>query len=293
MPFADLGLLGTGLIGTSIGLAARKAGMRAAGYDACFRNAQEALAAGGLDAIAVREEELAEADVLVLATPLDATLRALERMAGKPPRSRLVIDVASLQLPVLRAGGGLPAFVPTHPIAGSERSGPEAARPDLFAGKAWIYEPAADRDSVERARSFIAALGARPIPLDSAEHDRIVALTSHLPQLAAVALGALLGPALAEPAVGMLCGTGIRGAIRLGASPWTMWRPILACNAPAAARHARELAAALQEFAQVLEAENSDALAPYFTTAARAVAALGNDELRARVPISEADAGKG
>ncbi len=288
MPSAKLGLLGTGLIGASIGLRARANGMHVTGYDARPAHAAAALAGGALDAVAGAPGELAASDVLVVATPLDATLATLAGMALEPPAAGLIVDVASLKAPVARAGAALPNFVPTHPIAGSERSGPQAARADLFAGKAWTYEPAAPAAAVERARTFIGSLGADPIPVDSAEHDRIVALTSNLPQLAAVALGVLLRARLGEPVVAELCGTGIRGAIRLGASPWSMWRPILEANRVPVALELRALSAILSEFAGTLEAERTEELSAAFAAAAAAVAALlGNNQGPARVHICE------
>ncbi len=290
MPPANLGLLGTGLIGASIGLRAREAGMRVTGYDSRSENAERALASGALDAIAAGPDELAALDVLVLATPLEVTLSTLASMVRQPPAAGLIIDVASLKAPVVRAAAGLPRFVATHPIAGSERSGPQAARAGLFAGKAWTYEPSAAPQAVERARAFIETLGARPVPVDSDEHDRIVALTSDLPQLAAVALGALLGSRLAEPAVAELCGTGIRGAIRLGASPWSMWRSILAANGASVAREVRALSAMLSAFAEALEAGKPDELASPFSAAGATVALLlGNNEGPGHVPTCEYD----
>ncbi|MGP6157682.1 MAG: prephenate dehydrogenase [Vulcanimicrobiaceae bacterium] len=285
-----VGVVGTGLIGASVALSARATGMRVTGYDAEAERARRALARGALDAVASGLDELAEADVLVLAVPLEVTLATLASLVLDPPAAELIVDVASLKAPVRLAGAGLPNFVPTHPIAGSERSGPDAARADLFRGKAWTYEPAAAPQAVERARAFIAALGARPVPVDSYEHDRIVALTSDLPQLVAVALGALLAPRLAEPVVGELCGSGMRGAIRLGASPWSMWHSILRANGAPVAQEVRALSALLGEFAEALEAGEPDQLAPRFSVAAATVALLlGNNEGTQHVHICEED----
>jgi len=282
-------VIGAGLIGASIGLRARECGMRVAGYDAVPENGRKALEAGALDLLAEDLRSVGEAEVLVLATPLDATLALLERLVREPPRAALVLDVASLKEPVARAGAALANFVPTHPIAGSERSGPEAARADLFAGKVWTYDPAASAEALERLAAFVTAMGALAVPVASDEHDRIVALTSDLPQVVAVALGALLRERIdGEPAVAALCGTGIRGAIRLGASPWTMWRPILTSNAAPAAREVRRLCALLSEVAGALEAGRPQELEPHFAAAAAAFAQLdgdgGNVEAARHVP---------
>jgi|GEM_PF-2259396 len=202
LPSETIGILGTGLIGSSIGLRSRARGDRVLGWDRAPDSAAQALARGALDAVAADETALvAEADVIVLATPLAATLASLERLASRPPRASLIIDVASVKGPVHSAGARIEAFVATHPIAGSERSGPVAARADLFEGHAWTYDPDATPSATERARTFIAAMGSRPVPIPSALHDRIAALTSHLPQLLAVALAGRLAARLEQDGV--------------------------------------------------------------------------------------------
>ncbi len=269
-----LGIVGTGLIGTSIGLRARGAGARTIGFDAQPGQAERALARGALDHVAAAVAECFEADVLVLATPFEATLELIEALVRNPPPARLVLDVCSVKTPLALAGRSLAAFVPSHPMAGSERSGPEAARADLFEGCVWTYAPAAAPEPVRAAREFIAAMGARPLALDPAEHDRIVALTSHLPQVVAVALAGRLARRLDEPGVAELCGTGMRSMLRLGSSSWPVWRGVLSQNGAAVAQEVRGLAAVLTEFARDLEAGDAEALGPHFDEAARAVQRL-------------------
>ncbi len=271
--FRTVGILGTGLIGTSIGLRARAAGARTIGYDERPEHGEQARAIGALDRVAPARDECFEADVLVLATPLEATLELLAELRRTVPPARLVLDVCSVKVPVASAGRGLAAFVPSHPMAGSERSGPQAARGDLFEGRVWMHAPG-DEPVIAAIRAFILWMGACPLPLDPADHDRIVALTSHLPQLLSLALAGRLGDRLDETGVAELCGPGMRSMLRLAGSSWAVWRGVLAANGEAVAQEVRGLTAILTEFARVLEAGEEEALAPAFDEAAIAVQRL-------------------
>jgi prephenate dehydrogenase len=278
-----VGVIGTGLIGGSIGLRARALGMRVTGWDADASHLQRAVAEGALDAAQPNEAAVvAESDTLVLALPLPGVLDALERFRSNVPPASLILDVASLKAPVVRAGAGLAALVPSHPIAGSERSGPEAARADLFEGHVWTYEPSAPAPALERARRFIAAMGARAVPIDAETHDRVAALTSHLPQVVAVALASQLAASLDDETLA-LCGSGVRSMTRLGASSWEMWEGILHANGPTVAQEVRTLAAVLSEIADELDAGRTRALGSRFATAAAAAASL-----QAGVPANDA-----
>lgn len=271
-----VGIAGVGLIGGSIGLRASAAGLVVHGWDPVGHHLAAARARGALAQTAGSFAALAEvADILVLAAPLETTLAQLAQLVAIPPRASLAIDVASVKVPVSAAGAELGVFVATHPIAGSERSGPQAARADLFEGRIWTYDAQAGADATRRARDFIALMGADPRPIDSAEHDRIVALTSHLPQLLSVVLGAQLGGRLDEPDVVALCGTGIRSMLRLGASSWAVWQAVLAANRFPVAQEVRTLAGVLLSAAEALETGKTDGLARDFAASAAAVARLG------------------
>jgi len=279
LPPETIGVVGTGLIGASIGLRARAQGDRVVGWDVDPKQAALALERGALDAVTPDEAAaLRDAEIIVLATPLEATVASLERLAADPPKAALIVDVASLKLPVVRAAAKLAAFVATHPIAGSERSGPGAARADLFEGRAWTYDPNASDEALERARMFIARMGARPVPVPSAAHDRLAALTSHLPQVLAVALAGQLATRLGDEGVLELCGSGMRSMTRLGASSWAMWEGVLRANAPAVAQEVRELSAILSGIADELDADRTHVLRSRFGTAAAAVGSLAENE---------------
>jgi prephenate dehydrogenase len=194
-------------------------------------------------------------DLLVLAAPLDATLGLIGRLHGLSRLPTLTLDVASVKLPVVGAAAGLTGFVATHPIAGSERTGPAAANASLFEGKTWAYDASAAPGDAARAEAFIGEMGARPFAVEAGRHDRILALTSHLPQLLSVALGAQLARRLDEPGVEELCGTGMASMLRLAGSAWSVWRPIFDQNGGAVAQEVRQLTAILLDAAADLEAD--------------------------------------
>ena len=139
----------------------------------------------------------------------------------------------------------------------------------------WAYDPAAPQRAA--AREFIANMGAVAVAVPSASHDRIVALTSHLPQVASVALAAVVAERLATPHVAELCGPGLRSMLRLGDSPWPLWRAILGANALPVAQELRGLAAILSEAAEALENGDIDRLGARFAAATGAVRRLRAD----------------
>ncbi|MGH7757643.1 MAG: prephenate dehydrogenase, partial [Vulcanimicrobiaceae bacterium] len=260
-----LGILGTGLIGASIGLRARALGYHVVAVDRSPVNLRLALERGAVDE-AVDALDGRELDLLVLATPLDVTLALVRRFAADPPRARLILDVASVKAPVVEAAAGLAGFVGTHPIAGGENSGPADARADLFSGAYWAYDPAAFAPARAEAVAFIERLGARPVPIEPGLHDRTVALTSHLPQLLATVLAAQVGERLGRPPTAELCGSGLASMTRLGASSWEVWGSIFSENAAPIAQEIRSIAAILSKLAADLEEGRADRLAPAFAT---------------------------
>jgi prephenate dehydrogenase len=274
----ELGIVGTGLIGSSVGLAARAAGFRTTGWDSDAEVGARARTVGAIEIVAPSAAEVVgDADVVVVATPLLATL-ALLRDFPPAPRAVLILDVASVKAPVVTAAGGLAAFVASHPLAGSELTGPEAARADLFQNRVWAYVPPADRTLEARARAFLEALGARAVAVAADRHDALVAFTSHLPQVAATALGSMLCARLDDPLVVELCGGGMRSMTRLAASAWPVWGGVLAANSCGVAQEVRGFADILRSVADALEAGDQTALARRFAQAATAAAALGANE---------------
>ncbi|HSF86325.1 MAG TPA: prephenate dehydrogenase/arogenate dehydrogenase family protein [Acidimicrobiia bacterium] len=218
-----IGILGTGLIGTAMGLGWQAAGHDVIGWDpdpAALRTAAER---GALVAGTSRNAVAEDVDVLVLAAPpgvVIATVSELDTHA-------LVVDVAGVKEPVA-AASRLARYVGTHPMAGREVSGPEAATASLFRGAAWVVVPgtasAADLATVEH---LITSLGARPVQMSAASHDIAVAAISHLPQLLASTL--MNEAADRTDALELVAGS-FRDLTRVAASDPGNWVDVLAAN---------------------------------------------------------------
>lgn len=224
-------VVGTGLIGTSVGLAAT-----AAGYQVLLRDADPDHVAHAVERGAgqpAADFTLAPDLVVVAVPPSVAAAVVVEALQRFPEAT--VTDVCSVKSPVVAsvATSGLPMsrYVPGHPMAGRETSGPGAATADLFRGRPWLISPdqSTDPDHVAKLVAFVESLGAIPQFLPSAEHDRMVALTSHTPQVVSSLLGVRLA---ASPALEVaVVGQGLRDVARLAGSDAALWREILTANA--------------------------------------------------------------
>jgi prephenate dehydrogenase len=270
-----LGIAGVGLIGGSIALRAHAAGWTTVGFDRDATALAAARAAGALDAVAPDLAQLAaRCEVVAIALPIDATIAALRDVA-EFARPALVFDVGSVKAPIAAAGAHVPNFIASHPLAGREIGGFAAAEAGLFDGRAWVYDPAGAPAARELLLGLIAALGARAVALAPADHDRLVAVTSHLPQALAVALGARLAATGAADARAYdVCGPGIASMLRLARSPLDLWSTIFSANAEPLAAELRALALALEAVARALDEGDVATLASYFADAGSAVAAL-------------------
>jgi len=230
-------IYGTGLIGTSIALALRDHGCevwltdrdRGAARSAADLGAGIDMAEAGFDP---------ETDIAVIAVPPTAVPATLLEVQ-KRRVAKVVTDVASVkQRPLAEAaalGADLTGFVAGHPLGGSEKSGPRAARPDLFQGRPWALCPLPETDpaAIEAVENVVNACGAHPVTVDAAEHDRAVALISHAPHVVSAAMAARLGDA--SDAALRLAGKGILDATRIAAGDPHLWLEILALNADAVA----------------------------------------------------------
>lgn len=258
MSARTLGIIGTGLIGASIGLRTcfDKLSMTL-GYDASDDVVKEALLRGCIDRIVTLQELLEEAEVIVIAVPPRATIEVLRYLSAHPPiRAGLVLDVASVKVPIVRAAEGVANFVASHPMAGREHGGPANADRALFEDRPWAYVSSGDGELDERLCAFVTSLGARPFAIDAELHDRTVALTSHLPQLMAFAFVDRLLDVRADAREG-LSGPVARELRRIGASDRALWREIFSLNRDDLAREARALAATLNAAADKLDAGKS------------------------------------
>ncbi len=180
-----LAVVGTGLMGASVALAAKRAGTeQVAGFDADPEALARAVAVGAVDEpAATLDEALASADLAVVAVPVASLAGQVEAVLEASPEGCTVTDVGSTKVAVCRAAGGSPRFVGGHPVCGSEARGPEHASPELFEGATWFLTPLPETDPgrYRLVHGFVAGLGAVPVAVSPRAHDRLVALTSHLP----------------------------------------------------------------------------------------------------------------
>lgn len=250
---ADALVVGCGLIGTSVGLALRRAGWSVLLWDrspAAVALAEELGAGTGVPpgvgfAVAAGHPVSATegpgggrpvARLAVLAAPPSAVPRLLETLQ-RLDLALSYVDVSSAQAEVQREaeaiGADLSSHVGSHPLAGRERSGAAAAREDLFDGCLWALVPPAQASPQSRAaaREMVLAAGGHPVELSGAAHDDAVALASHLPQLLASALAALLGaPGSDAEAARRLAGQGLRDMVRIAGSDPALWADITVAN---------------------------------------------------------------
>ena len=233
-PFDSIAVVGLGLIGGSIALGVRERWpeSRVFGVDSEAVIAH-ALGAGaierGFDSVAA----LPDTSLIVLAAPVRQNIELLRQIN----RSAVATDVGGTKRDIVSAARALsPAttFVGGHPLGGGERGGFAFARPDLFAGRPWIFTPEGNHsgDAVERLSRFVTGLGAKPSILSAEEHDRVMAYVSHLPQLAASSLMETVGATAGIEGLRM-AGRGLVDTTRLASSPADVWRDICLTNADA------------------------------------------------------------
>ena len=245
-----IAILGTGLLGTSVGLALRASGFGGSivGWNRTQAQAEVALEMGALHSIASDALQAArESQVVVLAVPIHSTLDYMEQLSKVLGPEHLVTDVGSTKAQITAAATRLfntperAGFLPGHPMAGKERGGAALGDADLFRGAVWLFtdDPAWKRSAESAAlangwREWVVAMGSRTIDLDPVRHDELVAWVSHLPQFVATALSALLQEEVGDaPELKDVGGRGLREMTRLGASPFSMWRDIAHTNTEA------------------------------------------------------------
>ena len=243
-------IVGTGLIGASVGLALRAHGfdgeiVGTGPTDKTLRIAQEM---GAIDAWYLREAAEAVAatcDVVLLAGPVMSILDWMQRLAPVLSERQLVTDVGSTKVQIAELAAtlgcnqpGKARFLPGHPMAGKESGGAALAEAGLFQNAMWLFTPAAGAVASELEaewRGWVTEFGARTMDLDATRHDEICAWVSHLPQMLSTALAALLeetfaGDPVRREEIAAIGGRALRETTRLGASPYSMWRDIALSN---------------------------------------------------------------
>jgi len=267
-----LGILGLGAIGGSLARQAKASGIPVVlGWSPEPAERVAAVKQGALDdAPHAPAEVVARVEVLVLAAPPAANLDLLERLAPKLPPGCLVTDVGSVKRAIVAKAEALglgARFAGSHPLAGTERTGFEAARADLFQGAVVYVTPATGGEDAAREISHFweSVCGAHPVVLDARAHDAQLALTSHLPQIVSSLLGLYLSRHLPS---GAALGPGARDTTRLAASEPRMWTEILLLNRDEVLPVLRGLEEPLGELQQALESGDAAKVQEWLATAA-------------------------
>lgn len=241
-------VVGTGLIGGSVGMALRRLGWHVTGRDLDADRASQALRLGALDAVG----DDPEATVTFVATPVRSVAgEALEALAKT---SGLVTDVGSVKAPIVDAVSDT-RFVGGHPMAGSEQEGVEGATPDLFQGATWVLTPTARTDAAaySQVQQLVVAFGAEVVALPAERHDELVAVISHVPHLTAATLMRLAaGRGEEQRALLRLAAGGFRDMTRIAGGSSAIWPDICGENRLAIIDVMDELLAALQEMRDVV-----------------------------------------
>ncbi|SHJ36860.1 prephenate dehydrogenase [Tessaracoccus bendigoensis DSM 12906] len=243
-------ILGAGLVGSSLGLALTRAGYDVVLWDIA---ASHALVAAGLGAGRVSDESTDNPDVVVVATPPDVIPGLVAEVLEKFPDA-VITDVGSVKAPILRAIDRLAPehrrYVGSHPMAGSQFTGPLTASGDLFRDRTWVVTPEPENAPADIAviEKLARDVGARVVTMPAAEHDVAVAQVSHVPHLMSILTASHLRQVPQDNL--QLAGQGIRDVTRIAGSDPSMWRQILTSNA-SAVRH--ELLEVAQDLAFLID----------------------------------------
>jgi prephenate dehydrogenase len=243
MPIQQITIVGTGLIGGSLGLALRQSGF-AGSIVGCDKRAvlDIAQALGAIDrAEADLERAVVGSDVVVLASPVGCILSQMEVLAALLPPATLITDVGSTKQKLVTRARELfgdqaaQRFLPGHPMAGKEVGGIENAEADLFRGAVWLVTPADTASPFSTLQQeyleLLQSIGARVIAMDAERHDRLCARISHLPRMIATALASTLREEFGDDeAVSQIGGRALREMTRIAHSPYSMWRDIALTN---------------------------------------------------------------
>lgn len=238
-------IVGTGLIGASVGLALRSSGFvgRIDGWDLSSLELAAAEQMGAIDGRAASREAALEiakvADAIVLAMPVLAIKDWMQMLAPVVGPGQLVTDVGSTKLEIVElaaklfGGDGKAVFLPGHPMAGKESGGALLAEAGLFDGAMWLFTPVSEHPNAAEKewRGWVGCFGTRSLDMDATRHDELCAWVSHLPQMLSTALAALLEDTFGDaPEIGAIGARALRETTRLGASPYSMWRDVAMTN---------------------------------------------------------------
>ena len=276
MRIDQLTIVGVGLIGGSVGLAAKAAGVagRVVGVGRDEPTLARAHAAGAVDTFTLDAADAArDADLVVVCTPVDRIAADVRACAAAAPARCVLTDAGSTKARLVADLAGEPRFVGSHPLAGSERRGAVNGRADLFSGRvvAVTPGPATNGEAVAVVERFWQALGARVVRLDPAEHDRALAVTSHLPHAAASALAAVTPPGWLPLSAG-----GFRDCTRVAAGDPALWAAIFRANRADVLGAVAGFRDRLDDFTRLLTADDGPGLEQWLADGKRVRDALGS-----------------
>ena len=280
MQIHTLTIVGVGLIGGSIGLAAKKRGLAqhvlGVGRDA--GKLERARRHGAIDEYKLDlADAVRDADLIIFCTPVNRIAEQIRRIAGQCAEGAIITDAGSTKQEIVQAvEADLPQqvrFVGGHPLAGSEKKGADHAQADLFVQRWTVLTPTAKTppDAVETVRSFWQALGSRVRIMTPADHDRALALTSHLPHLLASALAGILPDELHD-----LTATGFRDTTRVAGGDPEVWTPIFQHNRQAVLAALTQLEERLHAFRQAFASDDVARIDQLLTQGKRVRDALGS-----------------
>jgi prephenate dehydrogenase len=266
-----LTVVGTGLVGTSVALAATRIGTRTRGFDVDRGVLEGSAARGALHPAFSLAEAVADAELVVVAVPVGSAPGVVREVLDAATGDTIVTDVASTKRPLASVTD--PRFVPGHPVAGGVTGGPARAAADLFDAATWFLTPtdASSAQGVELVERFVVSLGARPFRTEADAHDRLLALTSHLPHaLANVLMLRVAGAATDDDAPLAFAGASLQEMTRLAGANAAVWSDIFLGNADEIAAALDGFRASLDELEQALRAGDRDSIEATIATAASA-----------------------
>jgi prephenate dehydrogenase len=292
--FRRVGIIGVGLIGGSFALALKavKAADVVVGFGRSRANLDVARQLGVIDQVATGWDDIDGCDLILLAVPVGQLPELMPMIGPRIGKDTLVTDAGSTKRDVVACAraafaDALPRFVPAHPIAGAEKSGAAAARPDLFAGKPVVITPIEETDPLAfgRIRATWQLTGAKTMCMDAALHDMALAATSHLPHVLAFAMMNEIAQRPQAEAMLALTGGGFRDFTRIAASSPEMWRDICIANRDTLCSEIDAFSARLSQFRHWIAMGDGSALEREFhaaRTAREALNAGANASARAR-----------
>lgn len=268
--WSKVAIIGVGLLGGSLGLALKKRGLagKVVGYVRRPESVGECARAGVADEVVLDlAQAVAKAELVILCTPVAEMRGLVERLLPSIVPGSIVTDVGSVKgvlvkqfEPLVRQAGA--HYIGSHPMAGAEKMGVAAARPDLFDNSICVVTPsrASEPERVERTEQFWASVGGIPMRLSPELHDELVSRSSHLPHV----LAALLADFVLSPdhpkEQGRLCASGFRDTTRIASGSPDMWRDICLANRDNLGRAVGIFIERLQEFRKVLDGRDAKAI---------------------------------